>query len=71
MVADANFTGVIPPPPGITPDPDHRQSDARALLLAWLIIFDVLNITFFLTRAYVKIWVTRKILAEDGETLHP
>lgn len=66
MSAEPSYPGAIPPPAGVTPALDDPPDARRTLLLAWVILCNVLAIFFFFTRMYVKFWVTRKILAEDG-----
>ncbi|KAH6645092.1 hypothetical protein BKA67DRAFT_527584 [Truncatella angustata] len=66
MSAEPSYPGVAPPPSGVIPDLAHPPDAGRALLLVWVTVCDVLATVFFLTRVYVKIWVTRKILIEDG-----
>lgn len=65
------YPGATPPPPGITPNLGNPQDAGRTLLLAWLIICNVLVITAFITRAYVKVWILRKIQIEDGMAENP
>ncbi|KAH8200144.1 hypothetical protein TruAng_005715 [Truncatella angustata] len=65
MSAEPSYPGVAPPPSGVIPDLAHPPDAGRALLLVWVTVCDVLATVFFLTRVYVKIWVTRKILIED------
>lgn len=60
------YPGVVPPPPGVTPNLDNPKDAGRTLLLAWLIICNALIINAFITRAYVKAWILRKIQTEDG-----
>jgi len=56
----------LPPPLCVTPDLGNPQDGGRTLLLAWVIVCGDLAILFFLTRTSVKLWVVRKILAEDS-----
>ncbi|KAH9886547.1 integral membrane protein [Xylariomycetidae sp. FL2044] len=59
-------TGVVPPPPGITPNFDHPVKEPYwRVHLAGLIVCDALVTLFFALRCYAKATIAPKILVED------
>lgn len=58
--------GIVPPPPGATPDLENPHDAKYSLLLGWLCACSILATIFFLIRAYVKICIIQKILTEDS-----
>lgn len=57
---------VVPPPPGVTPDPDDPEDAERTFLLAWIIVCNVFVMVFFIIRTYVSLRILHRILPEDG-----
>lgn len=60
-----------PPPPGVPPDLHKPYSMLRTINLSVVIIAMVLTTIFVLTRAYVKVVISRQILTEDCMCLKP
>lgn len=65
-MADEEYPGAAPPPPGVTPDLDNPHDSGRRQLLGWLIACNALALIFFAVRAYAQVWMRHRILLEDG-----
>ena len=59
------YPGAFPPPPGVTPDLENPRDAGRLANIVCLIICDVLVTVLFATRMWVKLRITKNILAED------
>lgn len=60
--------GQIPPPDGVTPDFDNPRDAGRTLNIVGLGICCALITIFFFIRAYVRIFINRRVLLSDGRS---
>jgi hypothetical protein len=66
MTSNVSYLGGIPPPPGVIPNLQHPHGSRQQLALGIAITCIGLASLFFFTRVYIKLRITRAILAEDG-----
>jgi hypothetical protein len=59
---------LVPPPPGVTPNLIDPPSLAPTILITG-IVFLILATSFFLVRAYSKLWISRNWGMDDCEFL--
>ena len=64
------YPGAFPPPPGVTPDLENPRDAGRLANIVCLAICDVLVTVLFATRMWVKLRITKNVLAEDGLLRH-
>jgi hypothetical protein len=66
MASNVSYPGGIPPPPGLIPDLERPYGSRQQFALGIAITCIGLASLFFFTRLYVRLRITRAMLAEDG-----
>ncbi|KAG9254025.1 uncharacterized protein F5Z01DRAFT_112007 [Emericellopsis atlantica] len=61
----ADYPGVVPPPPGVTPDLTNSHSTGKTVHICFLAVCTGLMAIFFAARAWVRVRVMKRILFED------
>ncbi|KAK7224206.1 hypothetical protein V2G26_012209 [Clonostachys chloroleuca] len=65
MASNVSYPGGIPPPPGLIPDLERPYGSRQQFALGIAITCIGLASLFFFTRLYVRLRITRAMLAED------
>lgn len=66
LVTRQQIQGVLPPPPGVTPNLEHPVSHGRYLSIGSVVCV-VLAGLFVIARLYVKLFLSRAPGWDDGE----